>query len=211
MDGGDWVATYAAVVATVGLGWQVVTYVLGHRPKVKVRLVLVFLAETMEDSQSLLAGRPTARWQADLRVLNVGRVPAWVDAVAVSRAVGGEAGPMTSWRSEEWELPWVLEPGESREVTVHSDDAGPLAAKDVLTGHAHLASGAHFRSSAIEVGESTSESLVAVSSSSPLGRYMERSGMLRDRSEFRIAVLELLGETVGATDAEENEESAGEL
>jgi hypothetical protein len=47
-----------------------------------------------------------------------------------------------------------------------------------------------------------------MSSSSPLGQDVHRSGMLRDRSDFRVGVLELLGK--GADDDDENEASAGE-
>jgi hypothetical protein len=150
--GADWIALYAAIVATAAFGWQAVTYVMGRRAKLRVDLVLLHFLET-EEQQREAASRPTTistPWRLQIEVHNFGRSPVRVRELQIETNRGSSGYEV--WLSSDWALPWVLEPGEDRTVFLTDDDVGVLTQGQELHAEAHTPKKT-FSSPTLRIGE----------------------------------------------------------
>ena len=159
MSAGNWIAIYAAAVATAALLWQAATYRSAHKTRLRVRLGLILFAETVDEAMALTES--PGDWRAEVEVLNLGRSPARVSSVNVVRNPRTGDG-ITSWTSKDWGLPWPLEPGESRTIMVTADQAGPIHNNDELTAYVYTEAHQQFASDPLIVGAEKSDTLVAI-------------------------------------------------
>jgi hypothetical protein len=152
MAGGDWIALYAAIVGTAALGWQTVTYVFEHRPKLRVHLMLLHYLATAEE-QAEAATMPatiSTPWRLQIEVHNVGRSAVRVNQLRIETNRGSTGFDV--WMSSDWGLPWMLDPGEERMVFLTDDDAGALARGQELHAEARTPK-KEFASPKLRVGE----------------------------------------------------------
>src|SRR4051812_20802692 len=80
VDAGDWIAIYAALVATAALVWQAATYWDAHRLKLGLRVTPVVIVPSDEGMTSLAAPAVDSsaevdgvHWYFDIHVSNDGR------------------------------------------------------------------------------------------------------------------------------------------
>ena len=115
---GDWIAGYAAVVATVAVIWQAMTYWLARRPRLTLQFEPVIFVKSRQGQRSLLAvfeGRSAnatdINWFFDLRLMNEGRSRIQITGLSISQAnsAGARYWDATSrFGNGTW-----LEPGET--------------------------------------------------------------------------------------------------
>lgn len=90
---GDWIAGYAAVVATVAVVWQAMTYWLARRPRITLRFEPVIFVKSRQGQRSLLAvfegqtvNAADVNWFFDLRLINEGRSRIQITGMSISQA-----------------------------------------------------------------------------------------------------------------------------
>lgn len=169
MEAGDWIALYAAVVATLAVGWQATTQLLERRPKVRVSWFLLRLAaDEPPDSgvEEWLIGQP---WLLQIEVLNVSASRSVRISRISIRTEQTEQG-YEVWESTRWALPWLLEAGEDRIVALADQEAGDLRSGQHLVAEVSLSDGRTFTSDAIVVGaKGAGLQLVATASPGAVG------------------------------------------
>ena len=140
---GIWIAIYAAVVATASALWQAVVWWLERRPNIRVSTFIVSLVPATprpaNEPDEWIRSLP---WRLQIEVLNLGRSTVRIGSVDVETnrsEVGYEA-----WKSVEWGLPWVLEPGDERVVALTDEQAGKLETGQELVIVVATTAGAHF-------------------------------------------------------------------
>jgi hypothetical protein len=126
---GDWIAGYAAVVATAAFAWQAVTYWSAHRPKLALTFEPGIIVVNEDGADALIAlrdGRTTIEtgleWFFDLRVTNRGRARVQLNGLRLTQT------QVASRQGRGWDggrragLPIWLEPGEERSFRFTDDD-----------------------------------------------------------------------------------------
>jgi hypothetical protein len=150
--GADWIALYAAVVATGSLAWQVASRILDRRPRLRVNASLTFFiadetaTQELAKDLSLIAHQP---WRLQLDVLNIGH-----SEVRISRAYFNTLrtpGSIAAWAPQRWELPWLLQSGEEHSAFITDDDAGELVMGQEFVAIVVTTRGTEFRSEPISV------------------------------------------------------------
>lgn len=153
MRAGDWIAVYGAVVATVVAAWQAITYWQERRPKVRVSSFLMTLVPELKpppdtDTKAWLRTLP---WRLQIEVLNLGRSDVTIGRIDV-RTKRTESG-YTSWSSRDWDLPWVLAPGEERGIALTDEEGGDLDDGQELLVEVQTTSGRGFTDTLVVGGK----------------------------------------------------------
>jgi hypothetical protein len=158
VSAGDWIALYAAVVATGALGWSAATYLVGRRPKLRVRLGVVYFVERPDAARDL--GDVLGDWRTEVEVVNVGHSTVHVASAGLQTNRGPNG--VDVWTSSAWDLPWRLEPSEERVVFLTDEDAGQLTLGQELQASVTTTHGVHFESEPFRVGSGGSRELVTL-------------------------------------------------
>jgi hypothetical protein len=182
MDAGAWVALYAAVVATGALAWQAATYVLDRRPRLRVEIALIYFLRSAEDTPSIAGETISGDWRLQADILNLGRSTARISDVQFEAR--GERPGLDVWTSVDWRLPWVLRPGEERQVFLTDDEVGTLTRGRELIARVKTSIGRDFVSETLRVGaEGTGTQLITVPAEG-LWRMANAAGL--DENDFYI-------------------------
>lgn len=173
----EWIALYAAIVATVSVVWQIWTRWIERRPKLRVRASFIWFLPTrkaVEEVQRDLSALFN-QWRLEAQVLNLGRTAAHVDRFSFEARRGTDS--VTHWTSPSWKLPWVLEPGEERTVDVTDADVSEVLPGHRLVARAVTTGGDEFRSDPMELEPGAVDPRVIVSMHYPTAmEMMERTG-----------------------------------
>jgi hypothetical protein len=137
MHAGDWIAGYAAIVATSAFAWQFVTYWRARLPKLALEISPAVIVTEETGARTLLAlydGRAVepqgVEWYFDLLITNRGRGRVQVTGIHISQAVSsGRLGWDAGRRAD---LPSWLEPGEERSLRFTDDDLGGAALTEAV-------------------------------------------------------------------------------
>jgi hypothetical protein len=160
MEATNWIALYAAIVATIALIWQAWVRWSEGRPRLSVDLVLFLFVWSNDDATTLDSIRTDAatqanglHWRASISVTNTGHRPVQVSDIRLRN--GTERTGIRSWKAERWELPWKIESGEQRRCFVTDDDAPQLDLRSPLHAHVTIASGQVYESPQLQVRSAT--------------------------------------------------------
>lgn len=154
MTAGDWIALYAATVATAAVAWQAVIHVAERRPKLRVRIALLhFLTNDGQlwSSPNSVDWIYEGEWRLEAQILNFGRGSVRVSGVSFQTLSAPDG--WQEWTSSEWGLPWVLEAGDERTVCLTDDDAGALTPGQEFIANVNTPHDKRFRSEPVTVGE----------------------------------------------------------
>lgn len=143
------IATYAAVVATVALVWQIGTQVKAHRPRLRVEGLLTFYADSREAADALADGMIRNAWAPDTEfkmqvdVTNVGQSSVIVQRVEFKQRV--DHG-MRTWviDSDEDGRALRLEAGEFRQFMLTDDQIDNFDPRISLAAEITLGTGRSF-------------------------------------------------------------------
>jgi hypothetical protein len=154
----NWIALYAAIVGTAALAWQSVTYLLERRPSIKIDLRLLYIDATKGEGRkhSSLADLP---WRLLIDVVNNGKNKVQIHEMSIRTERNGND---VKWLVKRWNVPWILESGDSKSISLTSKDVGPLRQGQPLTGVAVTSTGRQFRSAQYLHGDSGSPAAVLV-------------------------------------------------
>ena len=137
MHAGDWIAGYAAVVATAAFVWQFLTYWRARLPDLTLRIEPAIIIVNEDGLKSLIAlydGRIVEplgiEWFFDLRITNHGRARVQVTSIHITQdASFGRLGWDADRRAN---LPLWLEPGEEQSFRFTDDDLDGAILVEVL-------------------------------------------------------------------------------
>jgi hypothetical protein len=130
MEATDWIAGYAAVVATAAFGWEVWKTIRARRPPVEVKL-----------SNALLTFLPDPPWAAMVNVLNHGSQPIRVNSAGFNFQDGSGQTVVIMQPPPRATIPGVVEPGDAGQTWLLLDELGPLDPFRPLVAWASLATG----------------------------------------------------------------------
>lgn len=156
MNAANWIALYAAIVGTSALAWQAVTYLFERRPKVRIDMRLLHIDKTGEKGKDLME-HP---WLLMIDVVNTGKYATRIRDISIETKRNEND---VTWKAKRWNLPWVLDSGEHKDVNLYSKDVGALSRGQHLRGIAITGTGIKFHSDLFEVGKPGSRESVLVS------------------------------------------------
>jgi len=150
MKAGDWIAGYAAIVATVALGWQCVTYWRTHIPILVLKFEPAVIVTSENEARSLeeaFAGKTEGpfdiEWYFDLRIINRGHGRVQVTSIRLSQDTSGGAFGWDAARRAS--LPLWLEPGEEQSFRFTDDDLNTCEVTGAIDIRVTVAGGKEFR------------------------------------------------------------------
>jgi hypothetical protein len=160
MEATNWIALYAAIVATIALTWQAWVRWSEGRPRLSINLALFLFVTSIEDAATLanLATNGATQvsglqWRADISVTNTGHRPVQVTEVKLRQ--GPERTGMRAWTANRWGLPWKIESGEQQRCFLTDDDAPELDLRSPLHAHVTIGSGQVYESPQLQVRSAT--------------------------------------------------------
>ena len=160
MEATNWIALYAAIVATIGVIWQAWVRWLEGRPRLSVDLILFLFVWSSDDATTLdrISGDAATpakglHWRVRISVTNTGHRPVQVSDIKLRH--GTERTGVRSWTAERWELPWKIESGEQRRCSLTDDDAPGLDLRSPLHAQVTIASGKEYKSPQLQVRSAT--------------------------------------------------------
>jgi hypothetical protein len=160
MHPGDWIAGYAAVVATAAVAWQFLTYWRARLPDLTLRIEPAIIIVDEDGPKTLIAlydGRivePVGiEWFFDLRITNHGRARVQVTDIHIAQnASFGRLGWDAGRRAN---LPLWLEPGEEQSFRFTDDDLDGAILVEVLDIRVLVPMGKEFTASSKIVDSDT--------------------------------------------------------
>lgn len=139
MHAGDWIAVYAALVATAAFAWQSLTYWRSRKPNLTLSAepaIIIGNEQAAKVCLSIHSGKeaqivPGLEWYFDLRIFNRGSAKVQITGLRVSqtgetRALGWDAG-------RRLRLPLWLESGEEQSIRLTDDDLEGASLTEALT------------------------------------------------------------------------------
>lgn len=152
METTDWIAAYAAIVATAAFAWQAVTYWVDQRPKLLLQprpgIIVIDRsgAATLVELQKGKQCEPTGlTWYFDLRIVNRGRARVQVNGLRIKQATENPRHVRGWDGGQRIELPLWLEAGEERSFRFTDNDLQSASTTSSFTVTVTTSAGRDFR------------------------------------------------------------------
>jgi hypothetical protein len=191
MHAGDWIAGYAAVVATSAFAWQWVTYWRAHVANLTLSIepaVIVLSTMGWGSLNEAFSGQTEhpadVEWYFDLRITNRGRGRVQITSIRISQdtatgALGWDATRRAS-------VPLWLEPGEEKSFRFTDDDLDGCMLTGELDVRVSASGGKEFR----VVRKLLNPNTLVISSSSLFKGLADRAGLMNSIYRFEVHELE---------------------
>ena len=186
MNAANWIALYAAIVGTAALAWQGVTYLTERRPKVRINLRLLHIRMTKEDQEKAGTDIIDYPWWLMIEIVNFGKSPVRISNVVIETTSNEKT--LSKWSLKRWNLPWLLESSEKKDVSITNADAGTLIRGQELCAVVTTMTGVKFYSKRLRVlgGPGSPEALmISPEHHAEIFKTMPGSGQ-PDRQELRL-------------------------
>ena len=153
MSASDWISSGAVIIALASLGWQVTTWTKNRRIRLRVSLDLVhYITLDLDKPKAAEDLIPSDDWELSLTILNDSDRPAHISITPIE--VWKSEDEIVAWQPESWELPWKLDPRESRTVSINDDVAGGIDNGTRFRAKVRTSTGKVFISNTINVESS---------------------------------------------------------
>jgi hypothetical protein len=151
MNTANLIALYAAIVGTAALAWQATVYLTERRPKIRVNANLLHILMTRDEQRKVFEQIVDYPWQLMIGIVNIGKYSVRIENMEIE--TNRSEKDVDVWRLKRWHLPWLLDSGETKEISVTNEDVGALARAQELRVKITTSTGKKFYSRLIQVNK----------------------------------------------------------